>query len=70
VSEKWVEREVVSQFGILRSGKNGPLPPVLEAPNSENPTGGCLEKRLGLRYQWMAKSQRKLQIKDGAIQDR
>ena len=32
-----------------------PLPPVLETRNSENPTGPCLEKRLGVRYQCVAK---------------
>src|SRR5712691_4927209 len=45
-------------FGLWHSQERQkrPLPPVLEAPNSENSTDPCLEKCLGVRYQWMAKS--------------
>jgi hypothetical protein len=55
VLEKPVEKDAVSRLRILRSGKKWPLPSAMEAPNSENWTGHCIEKRSGLSYPLIAK---------------
>jgi hypothetical protein len=48
-------------FGLRPSEewKSWPLPWALAAPNAENSTGHCIEKRLGVYYQSIGKSIRK-----------
>ena len=41
-----------------------PLPWALEAPNAENPTGHCMEKRSGVSYRLTGKSKRKFRLKE------